>query len=144
MLRNPDHATVVVTDTEAAKRFFALLGFEETETQVVSGPVMAGYMGVPGIEAEHVTLVLKGCEPHFDIQLLNFRQPEASPDPQIRDLCRVGFNHVCFAVDDLEAEVAHLEEAGVHFRNEIMTFRGGKLIFLEGPEGITLELGEWS
>ncbi len=143
MPKNPDHVTIVVTDADAAKDFFSLLGFEETETQVISGDVMDAYMGVPGIEAEHITMVLKGCTPHFDIQLLKYRHPDALPDPHIRDLNKVGFNHLCFAVDDIEAEVTRLKAAGVTFRNEIMEFRAGKLIFLEGPEGITLELAQW-
>ena len=142
MVRNPDHVTIVVTDVEKAKTFFALLGFEEELDKVISGGVMDAYMGIPGINAEHVTLVLKGCTPHFDIQLLKFHNPQALPDPRIRDLYKIGFNHLCFAVDDIDAEVRRLTQAGVKFRNQIMDFRGLKLVFLEGPEGITLELAE--
>jgi catechol 2,3-dioxygenase-like lactoylglutathione lyase family enzyme len=142
MPRNPDHVTIVVSDVEEAKEFFALLGFEEEMTKVIGGEVMAAYMGVPGIEAEHITLVLKGCTPHFDIQLLKFHNPRALPDPHIRDLYKVGFNHLSFAVDDIKSEVQRLKDAGVKFRNDIMDFRGLRLVFLEGPEGITLELVE--
>jgi hypothetical protein len=28
-------------------------------------------------------------------------------------------------------------------RNEMMTFHDRKLVFLEGPEGITVELAQW-
>lgn len=142
MLQNPDHVTIVVSDVDRAKEFFALLGFEEEMTKVIGGEVMAAYMGIPGIEAEHITLVLTGCAPHFDIQLLKFHNPQALPDPHIRDLHKVGFNHLSFAVDDIKSEVQRLKEAGVKFRNDIMDFRGLRLVFLEGPEGITLELVE--
>ncbi|MEM7225612.1 MAG: VOC family protein [Pseudomonadota bacterium] len=142
MVRNPDHVTIVVKDLDGAKAFFALLGFEEGLTTVISGPVMDAYMGIPGIEAEHVTLVLKDCTPHFDIQLLKYRNPESANDPKVRDLSRVGFNHLCFRSDDIEADVARLKAAGVTFRNEMMDFRGLKLVFFEGPEGITLELAQ--
>jgi catechol 2,3-dioxygenase-like lactoylglutathione lyase family enzyme len=142
MVRNPDHLTVVVTDLEAAKHFLTLLGFKETMTKFISGKIMEAYMGVPGIEADHVTMVLQSCSPHFDIQLLRYRNPQAVPDPETRDLHRVGFNHFCFCVDDIDSEVARLREAGVKFRNEIMDFRGLRLVFLEGPEGITLELAQ--
>ena len=142
MVRNPDHVTVVVTDVEASIAFFALLGFKVEEDQVISGPVMDAYLRIPNLEARHVTLVLEGCTPHFDIQLLNYLRPAALDDPYIRDLNELGYNHLCFRVDDIDAEVARLKAAGVTFRSEIMEFRHLKLAFLEGPEGITLELAE--
>jgi catechol 2,3-dioxygenase-like lactoylglutathione lyase family enzyme len=49
MVKNFDHVTIVVRDVEKAKRFFALLGFKETKTAVISGKVMEDYMGVRGI-----------------------------------------------------------------------------------------------
>jgi len=65
MLRNFDHVTIAVRDVDAAKSFFGLLGFREDQAVVISGEKFARYMGVPGIEAEHVTLVHEsaaGCE----------------------------------------------------------------------------------
>ncbi|MGE5369893.1 MAG: VOC family protein, partial [Chloroflexota bacterium] len=47
---------------------------------------------------------------------------EPLPDPYARDLHRLGFNHICFAVDDIEAEVAKLRAGGFKTRNEIMDF----------------------
>ncbi len=144
MLKHPDHATVVVTDLAESRTFFELLGFEVTIETVISGDPFSAYMGVDDIEADHVTLVLKGCEPPFEIQLLHYRNPPVTSDPEIRNLARPGFNHLCFAVEDLEPTVARLRAAGVTFRNELMNFHRRKLIFLEGPEGITIELAEWS
>jgi catechol 2,3-dioxygenase-like lactoylglutathione lyase family enzyme len=46
-------------------------------------------------------------------------------------------------VDDLEAEVARLTAEGVQLRNEVMDFHNRKLVFLLGPEGVTVELAEW-
>src|SRR5262249_25420681 len=70
--------------------------------------------------------------------------PPGSPSrPAIRNLTKLGFNHICFAVDDLQAEVARLKAKGVKLRNEVMEFHGRKLVFLSGPEGVTVELAEW-
>lgn len=143
MLKNPDHVTIVVRDVDAAKDFFTLLGFEEVINMIIEGEPFASYMGVPGIKARHVTLVLKGADPRFEIQLLNYHTPEALPDPNITKLNHVGFNHLCFTVDDIEQEVARLKAAGVKFRNEIMDFHSRKLVFLTGPEGVTIELAQW-
>lgn len=143
MVKNFDHVTIVVKDVEAARRFFALLGFTEDKSVVIAGQPFADYMGVDGIEAEHVTLVLADASPRMEVQLLKYRHPDPLPDPAIDDLTKVGFNHICFAVDDLEAEVTKLKARGVQLRNQIMDFHSRKLVFLRGPEGITVELAEW-
>ena len=112
MVKHFDHVTVVVRDIDAAKRFFVLLGFEHDQSAVISGEVFSGYMGVPDIEAEHVTLVLAGAVPRTEIQLLAYRHPDPMPDPDTELLRRVGFNHICFGVDDLDSEVRRLRAAG--------------------------------
>jgi len=142
MVMCPNHMTVAVTEVAPAKEFFALLGFEESETKFISGPIMEEYLGVPGVEAEHVTMVLKGCDPHFDVQLLKYNNPKPTPNEHVRDLTTVGFNHLCFAVEDLDATLATLRAAGVKMRNKAMEFRDYKMAFIWGPEGITIELVE--
>jgi catechol 2,3-dioxygenase-like lactoylglutathione lyase family enzyme len=143
MLRHFDHMTIVVRDLAAARSFFALLGFEEQMAVVIQGELFDRYMGVPGIEADHVTLVLAGATPRAEIQLLHYRRPLPPPDPDLGDLCRLGFNHICFAVDDLESEVARLTGQGVKTRGDILDFHSRKLVFLQGPEGVTVELSQW-
>ncbi len=51
-----------------------------------------------------------------------------------------GWNRLMFEVDDIEAAVAALREAGVHFRNDVVTGFGGKQILLEDPAGNPIEL----
>jgi catechol 2,3-dioxygenase-like lactoylglutathione lyase family enzyme len=143
MMKHFDHLTIVVRDVEAAKQFFGLLGFKEDKSVVIAGPQFSTYMGVDGIEAEHVTLALTNVLPRTEVQLLKYRHPNPLPDPAPGNLTRVGFNHVCFAVDDLAAEVTRLKAKGVQFRNEVMHFHNRKLVFLSGPEGITVELAQW-
>lgn len=143
MLKRPDHVTVAVTDLPAARGFFEALGFQVTIEAVISGPTMEEYMDVPDLEADHVTLVLPESEAHFEIQLLHYRNPPLAPDTGLRNLARPGFNHICFAVTDMEGTVRNLTEAGVRLRNEVMTYHDRKLVFLDGPEGITVELAEW-
>jgi len=143
MVKRFDHLTIVVRDVDRAKAFFAVLGFKEAMSVVIAGEPFASYMGVPGIEAEHVTLVLENVAPRTEIQLLRYRHPDPLPDPLIHDLNKLGMNHVCFAVDDIEAEIARLKENGFSTRNEVMDFHSRKLVFIEGPEGVTIELSQW-
>ncbi|HTP24158.1 MAG TPA: VOC family protein [Anaeromyxobacteraceae bacterium] len=143
MIKNFDHVTLVVLDIEQAKRFFGLLGFVEDQAVVIRGEAMDRYMGIPGIEADHITLVLEGASLRCEVQLLRYHHPDPIPDPNITRLEKLGFNHVCFAVDDLAALVRKLTASGVQLRNEVMEFHDRKLVFLVGPEGITVELAEW-
>lgn len=99
-------------------------------------------MGIPGIEADHVTMVLAGTVPRTEVQLLGYRTPDATPNPTIEQLNTIGFNHVCFAVEDLEEEVRRLVAAGIETRTKVLDFHGRKLVFLRGPDGITVELSE--
>ena len=51
-----------------------------------------------------------------------------------------GWNRIHFIVDDIEAEVARLREAGLDFRNDVVTGPGGSQILLEDPSGNFVEL----
>jgi catechol 2,3-dioxygenase-like lactoylglutathione lyase family enzyme len=53
-----------------------------------------------------------------------------------------GWNRFQLEVSDLEAKVQELREAGVRFRNEIVTGVGGKQILVEDPSGNLVELFE--
>jgi catechol 2,3-dioxygenase-like lactoylglutathione lyase family enzyme len=143
MVTHFDHLTIVVRDVGKAKSFFALLGFLEQQSVVISGEQFSSYMGIPGIEAEHITLALPNAIPRVEVQLLRYRHPDPIWDGDIARLDKLGFNHVCFAVADIEAEVRRLSANGVHLRNEVMEFHDRKLVFLTGPEGVTVELAQW-
>ena len=51
-----------------------------------------------------------------------------------------GWNRIHFIVDDLNAEVTRLREAGARFRNDIIEGPGGKQILLQDPSGNVVEL----
>jgi catechol 2,3-dioxygenase-like lactoylglutathione lyase family enzyme len=144
MFRNPDHVTVAVADPERAVAFFRLLGFSESHVVTIDGGAPAEYMGMPDMKAEHITLVLDGSSPRFEIQLLAF-EPRPGEDVGLRptNLRRRGFNHLALRVDDIAAATAHLQAHGVTMLSEEMDYISRKLRFFEGPEGMTLELVEW-
>lgn len=51
-----------------------------------------------------------------------------------------GWNRIHLIVDDIAAEVARLREAGVSFRNDVVTGPGGRQILLADPAGNVVEL----
>jgi len=96
------------------------------------------------MKAEHITLVLEGSDPRFEIQLLAFDPPPPDAvDERPTNLRHRGFNHLAFRVDDIAATTAHLVAHGVTLLSDEMDYISRKLRFFEGPEAITLELVEW-
>jgi catechol 2,3-dioxygenase-like lactoylglutathione lyase family enzyme len=51
-----------------------------------------------------------------------------------------GWNRIHLIVSDIAAEVARLRQAGLSFRNDIVTGPGGSQILLEDPSGNVIEL----
>lgn len=54
-----------------------------------------------------------------------------------------GWNRIQLVFEDLASEVQKLRDAGAHFRNDIVTGRGGNQILLEDPAGNPIELFEF-
>ena len=142
MIKHPDHVTLCVSDLPAAKAFVELLGFNEEHAVVIEGEPFSTYMQIPEVKADHVTMVLPG-KPRFEIQLLHFHRPVPEQDPLVHRLDKLGYNHLCLSVDDIEAEVERLKHAGVKVLSDIMDFNSRRLVYFAGPDGIVLELAEW-
>jgi catechol 2,3-dioxygenase-like lactoylglutathione lyase family enzyme len=51
-----------------------------------------------------------------------------------------GWNRMHFVVEDIEAEVARLREAGASFRNDLVSGPGGTQILLQDPSGNIVEI----
>jgi catechol 2,3-dioxygenase-like lactoylglutathione lyase family enzyme len=66
----------------------------------------------------------------------------ARPMPDGRRPKPGGWNRLVVTVEDLEAKVDELKQAGLVFRNEIVTGPGGKQIVLEDSAGNPVELFE--
>jgi catechol 2,3-dioxygenase-like lactoylglutathione lyase family enzyme len=144
VLRNPDHVTIAVTNAARAIEFFALLGFREERFTTIDHGIAAQYMGMPGMKAKHITLALAGCQPRFEVQLLEFDpSPPEDPGEHPTNLRRRGYNHLAFRVDDIKAVTKHLMANGVTMLSDEMDYLSRRLRLFEGPEGITLELVEW-
>ena len=92
--------------------------------------------------------LLSSASPAFaDVSRGNLRLllagPQSSagrPMPDGRKPGPGGGNRIHFIVDDIDADVAGLRDAGVTFRNDIVTGPGGKQILLEDPSGNVVEL----
>jgi catechol 2,3-dioxygenase-like lactoylglutathione lyase family enzyme len=66
------------------------------------------------------------------------RAGQAMPDGRLPE--PGGWNRIQLEVDDLASVVEALRQSGTHFRNEIVSGRGGKQILLDDPSGDPVEL----
>ncbi len=60
----------------------------------------------------------------------------ATPD----DAASTGRNRIHLVVDDLDAEIARLRDAGLSFRSDVVAGPGGRQILLADPDGNLIEL----
>jgi catechol 2,3-dioxygenase-like lactoylglutathione lyase family enzyme len=105
------------------------------------GAAVAFYTKLLGFE------VLNSFPPFADVARGNLRLllsgPASSAGRPMPDGARPGpggWNRIHLIVDDIEAEVARLREAGAQFRNDILEGPGGKQVLLQDPSGNVVEL----
>ncbi len=109
-----------VDDVEAAVNFYIQhLGFE---LNFNAGPFAM-------IAKDDLTLLISGPKTSAARAMLDGRVPEPG-----------GWNRFVFEVDDIEAVVASMKQAGINFRNDIISGVGGKQILAEDPFGNPIEV----
>lgn len=120
----------------AMKKFYTeALGLEEAAVIDVPGD----FVRAAGFAREGVKLhALKSGE--VLIKLLEFPDSPAVSGDALADSA-AGFRYLTFWVKDMEASVAHLEEAGVELLSGILSrVPERKTIFFKDPDGNLLEL----
>ncbi|HEY8244207.1 MAG TPA: VOC family protein [Casimicrobiaceae bacterium] len=112
----------LVHDVDAVLPFYAALGFREVDRW---GPPFAI------VERDGLALWLAG--------------PGTSAQRPMPDGARPvpgGWNRLVIEVDDLDATIARLRDAGARFRNEPIAGPGGRQVLAEDPSGNPVELFE--
>jgi catechol 2,3-dioxygenase-like lactoylglutathione lyase family enzyme len=111
----------MVDDVDAAIAFYSeLLGFELLTS---AAPAFAD------VKRGNLRLLLAGPQSSAGRPMPDGRKPGPG-----------GWNRIHFIVDDIDADVRRLRDAGATFRNDIVTGPGGKQILLEDPSGNVVEL----
>ena len=124
MINGLDHVHIMCVDLEKAVRYFEDLfgGAVESRTELRGSPMVR--MHVQGV---HVNLH------KTDSKSAAFVPGKATP----------GLDHFGFLVKDLEKEVENLKKKGGRFSVDFTQGAGGvKFAFIDGPEGIRIELIE--
>jgi catechol 2,3-dioxygenase-like lactoylglutathione lyase family enzyme len=113
----------LVTDVDRARTFYLRrLGFE------------AGVDKRPAFAVVHrgdLILWLAGPATSAARSMPDGRRPEPG-----------GWNRFVIEVDDIEAAIAPLREAGVPFRSKVLVGPGGKQVLVDDPDGNVVEIFE--
>jgi catechol 2,3-dioxygenase-like lactoylglutathione lyase family enzyme len=111
----------MVHDVEAAFAFYTgQLGFQVVQRM---GPAFGS------VSKGDLTLWLAGPQSSAGRPMPDGRKPEPG-----------GWNRFVIEVDDLTATVEKMKQAGIRFRNDIVTGPGGKQILVDDPSGNPIEI----
>ena len=73
---------------------------------------------------------------------VNLRVPKENEISDSSSKSSLGYDHVGFEVDNLDSACSHLLESGCSVKTGPTELGDRKIVFLQGPEDITLELME--
>ncbi|MFC0226192.1 VOC family protein [Serratia aquatilis] len=125
-LRQVHHIAVICSDYAASKHFYCdILGFT----------LLAEFYREER-DSWKADLALNG---QYTIELFSF------PSPPARISCpeACGLRHLAFSVEDIEASIAHLQEAGVTCEPlRVDPYTQSRFTFFSDPDGLPLELYE--
>jgi catechol 2,3-dioxygenase-like lactoylglutathione lyase family enzyme len=135
-----DNVLIVVDDLEATKSFFVALGLKLEGEATVEGPLIGKLIGLKEVRATLVTLRTPDGQ---GIELDKFHTPDAIRfGPVAGPVNALGYRRVMFAVDDIEAIVAHMRAQGAEIIGEMQYENSYRLAYIRGPEGIIVALAE--
>ncbi|HEX6126872.1 MAG TPA: VOC family protein [Pyrinomonadaceae bacterium] len=139
-IKRMDNVLIVVDDLEAVKTFFIELGLTLEGETTVEGPSVGRLIGLENVRA---TLAMMRTPDGQGIELDKFHTPDAIRfGPVAAPVNTLGYRRVMFAVDDLDAIVAHMRTQGAEIIGEMQYEGTFRLAYVRGPEGIIVGLSE--
>lgn len=139
-IKRMDNILIVVDDLEAVKAFFIELGLALEGETTVEGPHIGQLIGLTDVRA---TLAMLRTPDGQGIELDKFHTPDAVRfGPVDAPVNAMGLRRIMFAVDDLDALLAHVRGHGAELIGEMRYEDAYKLAYIRGPEGIIVALAE--
>ena len=139
-----DHVSVSVANLDRSLAFYRdLLGIHVHGTGTEESPSVAVVVGVDRARFRYGDLDLGDGR---ILELLEYLSPKGTPHrPNVYD---PGSGHLALRVDDLDAVLRRLKDAGIEPRSppveleEPVWWSGARVVYLTDPDGVTVELVE--
>ena len=136
------HIGVCVSDMERALAFYCdLLGFRPLSEVSVNDALSAKLLRLPDVDQRTVFVERDGVR----LALFALRTPPIQNAGRVREMNEAGMVALMLRVDDLDATLAGMREAGVRVLDETRIEHpdyGSKLVFVTDPDGMLVELIE--
>lgn len=136
-----NHTSFTVSDLDRSVAFFRdVLGFEVTSKAPRNPDVVSRVTGIPGTRM--MIAYVRGAG--HSLELIQYLGPEEGRG-RVRALpCDVGFAHVAYDVDDIDAAIAASAAHEVRLVGEVAVIdqgpnTGGKVAYLQDRDGVTIE-----
>ncbi|MDP6708449.1 MAG: VOC family protein [Alphaproteobacteria bacterium] len=138
-----NHTSFTVSDLDRSIAFFEDgLGFEVTSKGPRDPKAIEQIVGVPG--ADILVAYIRG--PGHSIELIQYLAPDDRGRVSSRP-CDVGFAHMAFDVDDLDAALAaaarhEVKPIGSPYTIDKGPNTGNRIVYLRDADGVTIEFIE--
>ncbi len=140
VLKRMDNVLIVVDDLDAMKSFFTELGLELEGQTTVEGPSVGSLIGLKDVRA---TIAMMRTPDGQGIELDKFHRPDAVRfGPIDAPVNALGLRRIMFAVDEIDAVVAHMQSHGAELIGQMQYGASYRLAYIRGPEGIIVGLAE--
>ena len=139
MITAVHHVSFTVSDMEQSLDFYrGALGFEVLNDHTVEGSFAETVTTLEGVRMRIVHLSGYGQ----GLELIQYLA--AAGQSEAPRTCDTGSAHLCYVVDDIEAEIARLSALGVRFLSKVMMVEGGpnagnRMVYFLDPDGIPME-----
>lgn len=152
MIHDVLHFSFTVSDIERSVDWYTrVLGLELVHRQHQENAYTELLVGIPGVSLEVAQFRLPSSKPLYSSHMLELIQYSSGGDAATPDLPtnRVGVAHLALLVDDIHERYERMLSEGVEFRNPPVAITeganaGGYACYLHDPDGITLELLQFS
>ena len=132
---------IVVEDLDATIELFRALGLDLEGRVTIEGE-WAGR--VTGLGDQHVEVaMMRTPDGHGRLELSRFIRPAVVSDHRNAPVNALGYLRVMFAVDDLDATLARLDERGAELVGEVVEYQDVyRRCYIRGPDGLLIGLAQ--
>lgn len=140
-LKKLDHIGIVVNDLQKVVAFFNNLGLEKIGEQDVEGDWISRIYGVEAMQSTIIMMKVPNTESVIELINIHNSNEEVSYSNKFPKF--IGASHFAFQVENIESVVTALSETTNCAIDDIIQYENlYKLCYINGPEGIYVELAE--